>query len=61
MGVFGWRMQRRHESKLQASEMMFLRSVEGVSRLERVRNEDVRRTLGQEAVVDMVQRRHESK
>ena len=53
-GCETWIMQRRHESKLQASEMMFLRSVEGVSRLERVRNEDVRRTLGQEAVVDMV-------
>ena len=24
-----WNMQRRHESKLQASEMMFLRRVEG--------------------------------
>ena len=24
-----WTMQRRHESKLQASEMMFLRRVEG--------------------------------
>ena len=53
-GCENWTMQRRHESKLQASEMMFLRRVEGVSRLDRVRNEDVRRSLGQEAVVDMV-------
>ena len=53
-GCETWTMQRRHESKLQASEMMFLRRVEGVSRLDRVRNEDVRRSLGQEAVVDMV-------
>ena len=53
-GCETWTMQRRHESKLQASEMMFLRRVEGVSRLDRVRNEAVRRSLGQEAVVDMV-------
>ena len=53
-GCDTWTMQRRHESKLQASEMMFLRRVEGVSRLDRVKNEDVRRSLGQEAVVDMV-------
>ena len=53
-GCETWTMQRRHESKLQVSEIMFLRRVEGVTRLDRVRNEDVRRSLGQEAVVDMV-------
>ena len=37
-GCETWTMQRRHESNLQASEMMFLRRVEGVSRLDRVRN-----------------------
>ena len=37
--------------KIQACEMMFSRRVEGVTRLDRVRNEDVRRSLGQEAVV----------
>ena len=47
-------MHKRHESKLQASEWMFLRRVEGVTRLDRVRNKDVKRSLGQEAVVDMV-------
>ena len=39
---------------MQACEMMFLRRVEGVTRLDRVRNEDVRRSLGQEAVVNMM-------
>ena len=47
-------MQRKYESKIQACEVMFLRRVEGVTRLDRVRNEDVRRSLGQEAVVNMV-------
>ena len=40
-GCETWTMQRRHESKIQACEMMFLRRVEGVTRLDRVRIEDV--------------------
>ena len=50
-------MQRRHESKIQACEMMFLRRVEGVTRLDKVRNEDVKRSLGQEAVMDIVKKK----
>ena len=45
-GCETWTIQRRQESKIQACEMMFLRRVKGVTRLERVRNEDVRRSLG---------------
>ena len=55
-GCKTWTMQRKYESKIQACEMMFLRRVEGVTRLDRVRNEDVRRSLGQEAVVNMMEK-----
>ena len=37
--------------------MMFLRRVEGVTRVDRVRNEDVSRSLGQKVVVDMEKQR----
>ena len=40
--------------ELQASEMMVLRRMEGATRLDRVRNVDVRRALGQVAVMDTV-------
>ena len=53
-GCETWTMQKRHESKIQACEMMFLRRVEGVTWMDRVRNEAVRRSLGQEAVLDIV-------
>ena len=56
-GCETWSVQRRHESKIQACEMMFLRRVEGVTRLDKVRNEDVRRSLGQEAVMDIVKKK----
>ena len=38
---------------------MSLKRVEGVTRLDRVRNEDVRRSLGQEAVIDVVKKQIE--
>lgn len=56
-GCETWTMQRRHESRIQACEMMFLRRVEGVTRLDKVRNEDVRRSLGQEAVMNIVKKK----
>ena len=37
--------------------MMFVRRVQGVTRLERMRNKDVRRSLGQEAVMDIVKKK----
>ena len=54
-----WTVQKRHESRLQACEMMCLRRVEGVTRLDRVRNEDIREFLGQMAEVDMMKIRQE--
>ena len=53
-GCETWTILKRHESKLQAFEMMCLRRVEGVTRKDRVRNEEVRKTLGQEVVMDIV-------
>ena len=37
--------------------MMCLRRIEGVSRLDRMGNEDIRQSLGQVAVVDMMKDR----
>ena len=38
--------------------MMCLQRIEVVTRLDRVRNEDIRETLGQVAVVDIMKERH---
>ena len=40
-----------HESKLQTFEIMWLRKVEGVTRMDRVRNKQVRKALGLEEVL----------
>ncbi len=40
-------------SRLQATEMRYLRRVEGVTKLDNVRNEDVRQRLKQEAVMEV--------
>ena len=52
-----WTILKRHESKLQAFDMMCLRRVEGVTRKDRVRNEEMKKTLGQEAVMDIVNKK----
>ena len=42
-GCETWTILKRHESKLQALEVMCLRRVEGVTRKDRVRYEEVRK------------------
>ena len=49
-----WTVQKIHVSKLQTFEMMCLRKVQGVTRMDRVRNEKVREALRHEAVIEMV-------
>ena len=56
-GCESWTLQARHMSRLQAVEMKYLRRVAGVTWMDRVRNEEVRERLGQEAVTDMMWRR----
>jgi hypothetical protein len=41
-----WTMRKRDMQKLQAAEMRLLRSVKGRTRLDKIRNEDVRKELG---------------
>ena len=52
-----WTLQKRHRSKIQAMEMRYLRKVEGVTRLDRVLNEDIRRRLGVEAMLAVADRK----
>ena len=47
------------ESRVQATQMRVLRRIEGVSRVDRVRNEAIRLRLGQEGILDVVRRRQE--
>ena len=58
-GCETWVLKDRDKTRLQAAEMKVLRSVVGVTRLERVRNEAIRERLKQEAVVAQVKRRRE--
>ena len=52
-----WTVMKRHESRLGATEMAYLRRVEGVTRMDRVRNADVREAVGQEEVMEKVKRK----
>ena len=36
-----WNLSKQHESRVQATQMRVLRRIEGVSRVDKVRNEDI--------------------
>ena len=59
-GCETWSLSKRQQSKVQATQMNVLRRIEGVSRLDRVRNVDVREKLRQGGVLDMVKSRQEN-
>ena len=46
-----WSLRRRHRGKSQAMEMRYLGRVEGVTRMDTVANEDIKRRLRVEAVL----------
>ena len=52
-----WTLQKRHMKKLQAVEMRYLRKVEGVTRMDKVRSDDIRMRLRQEDVAATVHRK----
>jgi hypothetical protein len=51
-----WTMRKRDTQTLQAAEMRFLRSVKGYTRLDKIRNEDIRKELGVFSINDRIRR-----
>ena len=47
-GCETWRMTKKQQSKVQATQINVLRRIEGVNRLDRVRNADIKERLNQE-------------
>jgi hypothetical protein len=47
----------KDSSRMQATEMKFLRRVEGITKLDRVRNEDVRKEFGIYAMNDKIKQK----
>ena len=56
-GCEAWTLQARHKGQIETAQMRALRRIEGISRMDRVRNVDIRGRLKQEGVLDMVKKR----
>ena len=54
-----WSLLKKLQSRVQATLMKVLRRIEGVHKVDRVRNEVIRERLGQEGILDLVKRRQE--
>ena len=59
-GCESWVLREKKKSRLQAAEMNVLRKVAGVTRLEHIRNEEVRQRLQQRSIVDVIRVKRES-
>ena len=51
-GCETWSLSKKKQSRIQATQSNVLRRIEGLSRLDRVRNVDIREKLRQEGVLD---------
>ena len=52
-GCETWCLSKHLQSRVQATQMNVLRQIEGVSRLDRIRNVDIREKLCQVSVLDI--------
>ena len=55
-GSEAWTLTSRTRSKIQAAEMRVLRMIKGVTRRDRMRNDEIRRELGVVSILEMVER-----
>ena len=58
-GCEAWSLSKKLQSRVQATQMRVMRRIEGVNKIDRVRNEVIRERLGQEGILDLVTRRQE--
>ena len=58
-GCESWLLRKREKTRLQASKISVLRKIAGMTRLEYIRNEEIRRRLQQRSVVEVVKKRRE--
>lgn len=56
-GCETWVLNDRQKSKIQATEMKYLRRVKGVTKLDRIKNQDIRDELETESIMDFIKKR----
>ena len=54
-----WVLREEEKSRLEATEMSILRKVAGVTRMDHIRNEEIRHRLQQRSIVDIMRERIE--
>ena len=59
-GCDKWVLREREKTRLQATEVSVFRKIAGVTRLDCIRNEEIRHRLQQRSIVEIVKERREN-
>ena len=59
-GCESWVLREREKTRLQATEISVFRKIVGVTRLDCIRNEEIRHRLQQRSIVEVVKERREN-
>ena len=52
-----WAIKDKHEGKINAAEMKYLRKIAGKTKMDRERNESIRRTVQQEEITEKIEKK----
>ena len=55
-----WSLTKQQQRRMQATQMSVMRRIQGVSRLDKMRSDEIRQRQGQEDILDMIRRRQEN-
>ena len=55
-----WSLTKQQQRRVQATQMSVMRRIQGVSRMKKMRSEEIRQQLGQEDYLDVIRRRQEN-
>ena len=56
-GCESWKLTKSDKRKIQAVEMKYLRRVRGITRMDKIRNEEIRKNLGIESMSKFIEKR----
>lgn len=52
-----WILTRQQKSKIQAAQMKYLRRIKGITKKDKIKNEDIRQAIGAQSIPEFIEQR----